>query len=273
MTVKLTDKITVGEGKPLFFIAGPCVIESEALCLKVASYLKKESESLKVPVIFKASFDKANRSAGSSFRGPGLEGGLKVLKNVKDKTGLPVLTDIHEAAQVAKAAKVVDILQIPAFLCRQTDLLFAAADSGLPVNVKKGQFMAPDEVGNIIEKIKSRGNKRVLITERGTTFGYHNLVVDMKGLPLMRDLGAPVIFDATHSVQRPAGGGNVTSGDGHLVPVLAKAAAAAGVDGFFLEIHPDPKHAKSDAANSLPMKGFSPLAKTLIRIDSIAGSR
>ncbi|MFH0920035.1 MAG: 3-deoxy-8-phosphooctulonate synthase [Fibrobacterota bacterium] len=273
MKLSLTSRITLGSGRPLLFIAGPCVIESEALCLAIASHLARVSKKIKAPVIFKASFDKANRSSASSFRGPGLVQGLAILKKVKAKTGLPVLTDIHEPHQAEKAAQVVDVLQIPAFLCRQTDLLYAAADTGLPVNVKKGQFMAPDEVGNIIHKMHARGNKKVFITERGTTFGYHNLVVDMKGLPLMRSLGVPVIFDATHSVQRPASGHGITGGDSSAIPVLARAAAGAGVDGFFMEIHPNPKAAKSDAANTLPLKAFEALAKKLIAVDRAASAR
>ena len=273
MKIKLTRNIFIGAGCPLVFIAGPCVIESERLCLSIAAHLKAASKRLKLPVIFKASFDKANRSSASSFRGPGLKEGLCILKKVKDKTGLPLLTDIHEPGQAAEAAEVVDILQIPAFLCRQTDLLFAAADTGLPVNVKKGQFMAPDEARNIIEKIKGRGNTKIIITERGSTFGYHNLVVDMKGLPLMRSFGTPVIFDATHAVQRPASERGVTGGDRGLVPVLARAAAGAGVDGFFLEVHPDPARAMSDASNSLKLDAFEALARTLHQIDKAAKGR
>jgi 2-dehydro-3-deoxyphosphooctonate aldolase (KDO 8-P synthase) len=270
---KITSRISIGSGAPLVFIAGPCVIESEALCLSIASHLRAVSKKLKVPVIFKASFDKANRSSAASFRGPGLKEGLAVLKKIKAKTGLPILTDIHEPGQALEAAGVVDILQIPAFLCRQTDLLLAAADTGLPVNVKKGQFMAPDEVRHIIGKVKSRGNSRVLITERGTTFGYHNLVVDMKGLPLMRSFGCPVVFDATHAVQYPASGEGITGGDRTLVPVLARAAAGAGVDGFFFEVHPYPDRAKSDAANSLPLGAFEGLARILVDIDRAAKAR
>ncbi len=256
-----------------FFVAGPCVIESEKLTLSIAEKLKSIADTLSVRLIFKASFDKANRSAYNSFRGPGIIKGLSILKSVREQTGLKVLTDVHDANQAEKAGKVVDVLQIPAFLCRQTDLIFAAADTGLPVNVKKGQFMAPDEVGNIIEKINSRGNRQVMITERGTTFGYHNLVVDMKGLYEMRQFGVPIIFDATHSVQRPAELGRITGGDSRLAPVLARAAAAVGVDGFFMEVHPIPTKAKSDAANSLSLKDFGKLVSTLIDIDRAACGR
>lgn len=271
MKVVITRTITVGHGKPLFFIAGPCVIESEALCLSIARSLRQMSARLKLPIVFKASFDKANRSSAVSFRGPGLERGLAILAKVKEATGLPILTDIHEPRQAARVAKVADIIQVPAFLARQTDLLFAAADTGAVVNVKKGQFMAPDEMGNVIAKLHSRGNRRILLTERGTTFGYHNLVVDMKGLAFMRALGVPVVFDATHSVQRPAGGGTVTSGDGPMVPVLSRAAAGAGVDGFFFEVHPRPARALSDAANTLPLSRFPVLARTLAAIDRLSG--
>jgi 2-dehydro-3-deoxyphosphooctonate aldolase (KDO 8-P synthase) len=271
--IKITDKIKAGKDAPLFFIAGPCVIESEDLCLSIAKHLLAVSKRTKAPIIFKASFDKANRSAADSFRGPGLLEGLRILQKVKNVTGLPVLTDIHDPEQVEAAAEVVDILQIPAFLCRQTDLLFAAAETGLPVNVKKGQFMAPDEVVNIASKFKAKKNNRLMITERGTTFGYHNLVVDMKGFDEMRKTGLPLIFDATHSVQRPAGNGGKTGGDGHLVPLLSRAAAAAGVDGFFMEIHPNPPSAKSDAANSLHLSKFESLVKTIIAIDKAACGR
>ncbi len=271
--VKLTDAITIGSGCKPVFIAGPCVIESERLCISVAAYLRNISRKLKLPIIFKASFDKANRSSKSSFRGLGIDEGLKVLEKVRKVTGLAVLTDIHEPAQAKKAANVVDILQIPAFLCRQTDLLFAAADTGLPVNVKKGQFMAPDEVENIIDKIKGRGNKRIIITERGTTFGYHNLVVDMKGFPLMRSFGVPVIFDATHAVQMPGSEKGRTGGDRSLVPVLARAAAGAGVDGFFFETHPNPPKAMSDAANSIRLDSVEPLLLNLSAIDKAANAR
>lgn len=253
-----------------FFIAGPCVIESEALCLKIAKSLKDISRRLRAVIIFKASFDKANRSSVASFRGPGLEKGLAILKKVKEKTGLKICTDIHEPSQAARAAKVADILQIPAYLCRQTDLILAAAATGKPVNVKKGQFMAPEDAAQIIEKVKSRKNHKVMITERGTSFGYHNLVVDMRGLVTLRSFHVPVIFDATHSVQRPGAGKGITLGDRCMVAPLARAAAAVGVDGFFMEVHPDPSKAKSDAANSLALKDFETLAKVLIQIHEIS---
>jgi len=253
-----------------FFIAGPCVIESGALCLEIARELARVSGRVNADIVFKASFDKANRTSVKSFRGPGLAKGLEILKKVKGETGLKVLTDIHEPSQAAKAAKVADILQIPAYLCRQTDLLLAAADTGKCVNVKKGQFLAPEDVANIIEKVLSRGNRQVMITERGTSFGYHDLVVDMRGLVILRSLGVPVIFDATHSVQRPGAGKGITLGDRKMVAPLARAAAAVGVDGFFMEVHPSPDRAKSDAANSLALRDFEALAEKLIQIHEVS---
>jgi 2-dehydro-3-deoxyphosphooctonate aldolase (KDO 8-P synthase) len=269
MKIKLSPRISVGTGQKPIFIAGPCVIESEALCLNIARVLKRISGKLKVPVIFKASFDKANRSSIRSFRGPGLEKGLAVLEKVKEKTGLLITTDIHEPYQAEIAAKVADILQIPAYLCRQTDLLVAAAGTGKVVNVKKGQFLAPGDIKNIHAKVKAAGNRKMLITERGSCFGYHNLVVDMKGIPQMRSLGLPVIFDATHSVQQPGSGKGITLGDADMILPLARAAAGAGVDGFFMEVHPNPKRAKSDAANSLPLGKFEGVVKVLLDINKI----
>ena len=254
------------------FIAGPCVMESEMLCLTVARTLKEIGVRQKVNMIFKASFDKANRSSVKSFRGPGLKAGLSVLKKVKDMTGLPVLTDIHEPAQAKAAAAVVDILQIPAFLCRQTDLLLAAADTGKWVNVKKGQFLAPEDMIHIIDKLRSRGHHRILVTERGTSFRYHNLVVDMRSLVTLRAFGVPVIFDATHSVQQPGGGQGITLGDRRMVAPLARAAAAVGVDGFFMEVHPEPNKAKSDAANTLALSALEPLIIRLLQIQRAAES-
>jgi len=244
---------------PLFVIAGPCVIESAQVCLAVASHLKKTCEKLGLGYIFKASFDKANRSSNASFRGPGLTDGLLVLGRVKDEIGVPVLTDVHESAQAATAAKVVDVLQIPAFLARQTDLLIAAGQTGRYVNIKKGQFMAPAEMGNAIEKIKSTGNNQILLTERGTFFGYNRLVNDFTALPILRAFGYPVVFDITHSTQQPAGQGTQSGGNPQFSPLLARAAVAAGVDGLFLECHPDPKKAKSDAASMLNLKDVEPL--------------
>ena len=239
------------------------MLESEALTFSIARHLTEITADLGLSLIFKASFDKANRTSGKSFRGPGLASGLKIMAAVKKKFGCPVLTDIHDAAQVKIAAKVIDVLQIPAFLCRQTDLLLAAAASGRTVNVKKGQFLAPDDVDNIAAKLRSAGCKEYYVTERGTTFGYHNLVVDMRGLAQMRLAGHPVIFDATHSVQRPGGNGTSTGGDGSMAPVLARAAVAAGIDGLFIETHPQPSQSPSDGANMIPLAQMEGLLRTL----------
>ncbi len=244
---------------PLFVIAGPCVIESAELCLTIARHVKGICDRLGLTYIFKASFDKANRSSVTSFRGPGLEDGLVVLKKIKDELGLPVLTDVHEVAQVAEAATVVDILQVPAFLARQTDLLAACGRTGRIVNVKKGQFMAPAEMQNAVEKIKSAGAAQVLLTERGTFFGYNRLVNDFTALPQMKAFGCPVVFDITHSTQQPAGMGNTSGGNPQYSPMLARAAVAAGVDGLFLECHPEPKKAKSDAATVMDLAAVETL--------------
>ena len=242
----------VGPGHPLLHIAGPCVIEGEEPTLAAARRVAEVARRRGLPALFKCSFDKANRTSGKSFRGPGLAEGLRILAEVKRQTGLPVLTDVHDQAQVAPAAEVVDVLQIPAFLCRQTDLLFAAGRSGRPVNVKKGQFLAPEDMKNAVDKLAEVGCREVLLTERGSSFGYHDLVVDLRGLVAMRRF-APVCFDATHSVQRPGAGegGTVTGGDRALAPVLARGAAAAGIDALFCEVHEDPEKAKSDGPNSL----------------------
>jgi len=236
---------------PLFIIAGPCVIESSDLCMSIARHVKGVCDKLGMTYIFKASFDKANRSSNASFRGPGLADGLVVLKRIKEELGVQVLTDVHEPSQVPIAAKVVDILQVPAFLARQTDLLIACGHSGRAVNIKKGQFMAPQEMGNAVEKVKSAGGKTVFLTERGTFFGYNRLVNDFTAIPVMKQFGCPVVFDITHSTQQPAGLGNTSGGNPQYSPMLARAAVAAGVDGLFLECHPDPKSAKSDAATVL----------------------
>ncbi|MGB8226818.1 MAG: 3-deoxy-8-phosphooctulonate synthase [Sedimentisphaerales bacterium] len=238
----------------LFVIAGPCVIETEKICLNIADRLLKISKKIGIPIIFKASFDKANRSSISSFRGPGIEKGLEILAKVKKETSLALLTDIHSPQQAAIAAEVVDCLQVPAFLCRQTDLLIAAGSTGKPVNVKKGQFMSPEEMKNAVEKIRSTGNKKILLTERGTFFGYNRLVNDMTAIAAMKKLGCPVVFDATHSTQQPGGLGNASAGTRDMAPVLAKAAVAAGADGLFLEVHTNPKNAKSDAASIMPIE-------------------
>ena len=256
-------RVRFGGGAPLALIAGPCIIESRAGCLGLARRLAKLAVDEKIPLVFKASFDKANRSSVSSFRGPGLDAGLAILAEVKTETGLPILTDVHAVEQVAAVAKVADILQVPAFLCRQTDLLLACGESGRVVNVKKGQFLAPGDMANVVAKLESTGNRDILLTERGSSFGYQNLVVDMRGLPQMRALGYPVVFDATHSVQKPGGGGTYTSGDATMVPVLARAAVAAGCDAVFMETHVNPAEAKSDKDNALAFRHLRALWRTL----------
>ena len=255
--------IKMGAGRPLFIIAGPCVIESRKGCLAIARRLATLARETGTPLIFKASYDKANRTSLSGFRGVGMEAGLEILREVGEVTGLPLLTDIHAPAEAAPVAKVVDVLQIPAFLCRQTDLLLAAGETGAAVNVKKGQFLAPWDVGPLVEKVASTGNRRILLTERGSSFGYNQLVVDMRGLPLMARTGYPVVFDATHSVQKPGGGGGYTSGDATMAPVLARAAVAAGCSGVFMETHINPAEALSDRDNCLPLSRLRSLWKTL----------
>jgi 2-dehydro-3-deoxyphosphooctonate aldolase (KDO 8-P synthase) len=254
----------------LFVIAGPCVIESSDLCLTIARHMKGVCDKIGLTYIFKASFDKANRSSNASFRGPGLTDGLVVLERVKREVGVPVLTDVHETDQVPVAAKVVDILQVPAFLARQTDLLIACGQSGRAVNIKKGQFMSPQEMGNAAEKVRSAGGGQILLTERGTFFGYNRLVNDFTGLAVMKQFGCPVVFDVTHSTQQPAGLGSQSGGNPQFSPLLARAAVAAGVDGLFLECHPDPKHAKSDAATMLGLNEVEPL---LAQVKQIAELR
>ncbi|HJZ54476.1 MAG TPA: 3-deoxy-8-phosphooctulonate synthase [Gemmataceae bacterium] len=257
---------TVGGGSPLLWICGPCVIESHELTLRIAETLKEYAERLGLPLVFKASFDKANRSSGKSFRGPGLHEGLKTLDAVKRATGLPVVTDIHECHQAAVAAEVCDILQVPAFLARQTDLLEACGATGQAVNVKKGQFMAPWDMKNVVSKLAEVGNRRVLLTERGSTFGYGMLVNDMRAVPWMQETGAPVIFDGTHSVQMPGSLGDRTGGDRRMIPFLARAAVAAGCDGVFLETHPRPDEAKSDGPNMVPLDQLPDLIRVCLRI-------
>ena len=247
-------------------IAGPCVIESEEQVMLVASRMKAITEELGIPYTFKASFDKANRTSINSFRGPGIEDGLKILKKVKDTYGLPICTDIHEPWQAEPAAEVCDILQIPAFLCRQTDLLVAAAKTGKWINIKKAQFLAPWDMKNCVDKVRESGNDHVMLCERGTTFGYNTLVVDMTGLRVMKEFGVPVIFDATHSVQKPGGNGTSTGGNRQYVEYLAKAAIAVGVDGLFMETHPDPDHALSDGPNMVPLDEMSDLLRKLQRV-------
>jgi len=260
--------VTVGAGHPLALIAGPCVIEGEDHLLGVAERLQEICGRVGIPVILKSSYDKANRTSLASFRGPGIKRGLEFLRRVREKTGLPVLTDVHDVSQVTLAAEVVDALQIPAFLCRQTDLLLAAGQSGLAVNVKKGQFLSPGEVPRVVEKVVSTGNHRLLITERGTSFGYNNLVVDMRALPMMRAIGYPVVFDATHSLQLPGGTGVASGGLREYVPHLARAAVAAGCDAIFMEVHPDPDRAPSDGATMWPLGELEVLLQSLLRISA-----
>lgn len=262
----LVGSVRIGGDNPLALIAGPCVIEGEEQLLTVAEHLQEICGRLGVPLVLKSSYDKANRTSLQSFRGPGLERGLEILGRVRKKTGLPVITDVHEVAQVTPVAEVVDALQIPAFLCRQTDLLLAAGQSGLAVNVKKGQFLSPGEVPRVVEKVVSTGNHRLLITERGTSFGYNNLVVDMRTLPIIRTLGYPVVFDATHSLQLPGGTGVASGGLREYIPHLARAAVAAGCDALFMEVHPDPDRAPSDGATMWPLGELEPLLHQLLRI-------
>jgi len=254
--------VTFG-GKKLVFIAGPCVIESVEGTMDLAAKLVRLAEALDAPLVFKASFDKANRTSVDSYRGPGLLEGLAILREVRDRFGVPVLTDIHEPGQAAVAAEFVDILQIPAFLCRQTDLVVAAGETGKAVNVKKGQFLAPEDMGNVIDKITGTGNTKIILTERGASFGYHNLVADMRSLLIMREFGYPVVFDATHSVQRPGGAGDRSGGDGRWAPALARAAVATGVDGVFMETHMNPSEALSDKANAIAFKDLKNVWQTL----------
>jgi len=254
----------VGSGK-LFLIAGPCVIESEAHVRKMADAVQRVTADLGVPYIFKASYDKANRTSVTSFRGPGLKEGTAILRRLAESTGLPVLTDVHEPSQCEIAAEGADVLQIPAFLCRQTDLLLAAGKTGRAINVKKGQFVAPWDMKHTVEKIETTGNRRIFLTERGASFGYNNLVVDMRSLPVMRKL-APVVFDGTHSVQTPSAANGVSGGQPEFIPVLTRAAVAAGVDGVFLEVHDNPAEAKSDGANALDLKYLRPLLETLLAV-------
>ena len=256
-------KLALGAGQPLFVIAGPCVIESERHAFKMAARLSAIARELRIPYIFKASYDKANRTSIQSYRGPGLAQGLKILARIKRELGVAVLTDVHEPAQVAAAADVCDVLQIPAFLSRQTDLLLAAGRSGVSVNIKKGQFLSPWEIRHAIEKVRSTGNDRVFVTERGTTFGYNNLVVDMRGLAVMKEFGVPVVLDVTHALQLPGGEGVKSGGQPQFIETLARAGVAAGVDGLFLEVHDRPARALSDGANALPLPQFRPLARNV----------
>jgi 2-dehydro-3-deoxyphosphooctonate aldolase (KDO 8-P synthase) len=260
----------IRDKRRLVLIAGPCVIESEKLCARVAAFLQKATARLPITFIFKASFDKANRSSGKSFRGPGIDEGLATLAKIRAEFDVPVLTDVHTEEQVRAAADVVDVLQIPAFLCRQTDLIESAARSGKIVNIKKGQFLAPQDMAQVVKKAEAAGGQKLMVTERGTTFGYNNLVTDMRSIPIMKHFGCPVIFDATHSVQLPGGAGDRSSGQREFAPVLAKAAVAAGCDGLFIETHPDPDAALSDGPNMIPLREMPKLLSTLLAIKKVA---
>ena len=252
--------------KRLFLFSGPCVIESEALCLKIARSLKRSCDALGVTYVFKASYDKANRTSGISRRGPGIQDGLKILASVREKVGVPILTDIHTEEQATKAGEIVDILQVPAFLCRQTDIVVAAAKTGKIINLKKGQFLSPAEMGQVVSKVSGIGNNKIVLTERGTSFGYNNLVADMRSIPIMKSLGYPVVFDATHSVQLPGGGGDRSSGQGEFAPVLAKSALAAGANGLFIETHPEPAKSPSDGPNMIPLGQMNRTLKSMLRV-------
>ena len=259
----------VGEKRPFFLIAGPCVIEDQALAIDVASHLKEATSELGIPFIFKSSFDKANRSSIDSYRGKGIEEGLRILQTVKDEVGVPVLTDVHEYTPLSEVAEVVSVLQTPAFLCRQTDFIVNVCEQGLPVNIKKGQFLAPGDMVHVVKKAQSTGNSQIMVCERGASFGYNNLVSDMRSLAILRESRCPVVFDATHSVQLPGGQGSVSGGQRAMVPVLARAATATGVDGLFMETHPRPAEAKSDGPNSWPLELMRTLLSQLKQLDQI----
>jgi 2-dehydro-3-deoxyphosphooctonate aldolase (KDO 8-P synthase) len=263
----------VGLDRPFFLIAGPCVIESEQLVLETAGTLREITSGLGIPFIFKSSFDKANRSSRASFRGPGLEGGLRTLEQVRKQLGIPVLTDVHEDTPLEEVASVVDVLQTPAFLCRQTNFILNVARQGKPVNIKKGQFLSPWEMRNVVDKARSTGNEQILVCERGFSFGYNNLVVDMRSLAVMRETGCPVVFDATHSVQLPGGRGDASGGQREFIPVLARAAVAAGIAGVFMETHPRPEQALSDGPNAWPLPHMRSLLETLKTLDASVKGR
>ena len=267
------DGLVLGQEHPLFVIAGPCVIENETLCLQVAERLQIITSALGIPFIFKSSYDKANRTSGASFRGLGLDEGLRILRKVNEEIGVPVLSDVHSIEEVQPAAEVLDVLQIPAFLCRQTDLVLAAMRTGKAVNIKKGQFLAPWDMKQVVDKATSTGSHRLLLTERGSCFGYNNLVSDFRSLPIMRQWGYPVVFDATHSVQLPGGAGNASSGQREFVAPLARAAVAVGCDGLFMEVHPDPDRAPSDGPNMVPLDQVEDLLRQLMRIRETVESR
>ena len=272
--VVLNENIVFGDNsRPFVLIAGPCVLESPERALMIGKRVKEITDRLGIPYVFKSSFDKANRSSIKSFRGPGLEEGLEILQAIKKELAVPVLTDIHEPEQAEPVAEVVDILQIPAFLCRQTDLLLAAAETGKIVNVKKGQFLAPWDMGKVIDKLLSTGNEKILLTERGVSFGYNNLVVDMTSLPVMRDFGYPVVFDATHSVQRPGARGESSGGDRGFVPYLSRAAAAVGIDALFMEVHDNPEEALSDGPNMLYLDDLEEVLREVLAIDALVKQR
>ncbi len=264
-SIEINGHFSVGPGQPLLLLAGPCVLESEELAREVAMELRTITSRLDVSFVFKSSYDKANRTSLGAFRGPGLEKGLEILGRIRE-SGVPVVSDIHEVSQVKSAAATLDILQIPAFLCRQTDLLLAAAETGKVINLKKGQFVSPWDMEHAVSKIKSTGNTKVLLTERGSTFGYNNLVVDMRSVPVMRSLGCPVVYDATHSVQLPGGAGDSSGGQREFIPPLTRAAVAAGVDGLFMEVHPDPENALCDGPNSIPLAEVESLLRQLLEI-------
>ena len=264
-------EIRMGRAHPMFLLAGPCVVESREKTLTIARILKEICGELGVPLVFKASYDKANRSSGKSFRGHGMEAGLEILAQVKATHGLPLVSDVHESSQVVRAAKTLDILQIPAFLCRQTDLHAACAATGRVVNVKKGQFLAPEDMGNVVAKLEADGTKKILLTERGASFGYHTLVTDLRAFPIMAQTGYPVVFDGTHSVQRPGGLGDRSGGDREMIPYLVRGAVACGVDGLFLECHDDPDHALSDGPNNLDLKDLPKLLKDVLAIRRVLG--
>jgi 2-dehydro-3-deoxyphosphooctonate aldolase (KDO 8-P synthase) len=265
-----TGDIVIGRGSPLVLISGPCVIENYETTREIAGILKEITSKLEIPFIFKASYDKANRTSVTAFRGPGLNDGLRVLKDIKEELGIPILSDVHRISEISAAARVLDIIQIPAFLCRQTDVVIEVAKTGKPVNVKKGQFLAPWDIANVTEKIISAGNRRILITERGTMFGYNNLIVDFRSFMIIRKIGYPVIFDATHSVQLPGGAGASSGGQREYAPMLARAAAAAGVDGIFMEVHSNPDEALCDGPNSLKLDTIDELLSQLKSIHTIA---
>ncbi len=264
-----TGNILIGADAPLVLISGPCVIENYETTYKIALFLKELTEKLEIPLIFKASYDKANRTSLNAFRGPGLTNGLKILERIKQKLGIMIISDVHKITEIPDAANVLDIIQIPAFLCRQTDFILSIAATGKPINIKKGQFLAPWDIKNVVEKVVSTGNRRIMITERGTLFGYNNLVVDFRGIKIMQDLGWPVIFDATHSVQLPGGAGTHSGGQREFAPILARAAVAAGVNGVFMEVHPDPDAALCDGPNSLKLDDLYSLLKQLKAIRKI----